>query len=561
MPTKLNGLGGSEPERAASRASTPKSTRSDRTSKSIFKNGVSKPSSRASTPKSTQSDRTYKGGARNGASRASFGDSRQSTPKPQSAPSAQFPKYSMGQPSTDAQSSAKHPPLMTRSASKGNHFSKDQPASDIPSKDPSSTAQAASDAHLSKDSASKARSISEGNPASDAPDNELSTPAAKTSSDTQPPKVSSSKAWSSSKGSLKSKNRSSNDSFFQVRSTPKASNHRTSKNPASKTRSKGSSASAAHSSKDESSSSDHASSRVDSAPVDAPFNDAVDRWERSLYTPLIELMDDWGANEPSHPSGDASFDTGSGNSSQFDTANYTPNQPTTSNVKSTNSDIKTPDQSTPMSGNRRSKRPFRGRRNRRRRTGGASTSNVKPGDSPAATETPGNLSQGTEMADAAPMPNSDDYPVDDGSEIYGPLGFGGNVDGPASPMSNATGGTRASGRVRKPTAKALESIALGKRPRRGRPPKNVASQPSKLRRSGEAQSADQRPESGNGRRLFDLAAVAVAPNFTLPADADNILKHLRRDYEAGKEKENQRPTEPENNGREAVQMIALFNPD
>ncbi|RMJ20915.1 GPI-anchored cell surface glycoprotein [Aspergillus sp. HF37] len=508
VPAKLNGLGGSDPEGAASRASTPKSTRSDRTSRNnAVKNGVSKPSSRASTPKSTQS------ATRDGAARANPGGSRQSTPKPRAASKAPFKDQSSSSAETAPgnQSSAKEPSLITRSASKD---------------------QAAAEAHP-KDTTSAPQDVS------NVPATDLSTPKPQTALDTHSSEALTSNTRSTSRGNPNPRGRGSRNASSKSRSAskgPRASNAVSSKDPASKTRSsKRNSASVAQTPKDGSS--------AQPTPADNTPYSSFGTNEESPYAPVIGRVDGWDSSAPKE----------TGNSSRLNPSNHTldtPNQPNTNHVNSANGSIETPRHSVRGSGNRRGGRPkrsMRGNRNRGRRATKASTSTPnKPIDSPAMTESQDEHSRNIETSHAGLMPNSEDYTADYDSEMYGRLGMDGNMDGPASPTSNSTGGARTTGRTRKPTAKALESIDSRKRSRRGRGSKNVGRRSMKNTKAGES-SAVQRAESTNGRRLFDLAAAAVAPSFMPPADVENILRDLRREYEAQKDKENQCVPEAENN--------------
>lgn len=507
VPAKLNGLGGSDPEGAASRASTPKSTRSDRTSRNnAVKNGVSKPSSRASTPKSAQS------AARDGAARANPGGSRQSTPKPRSASKAPSKDQVSSLPETAPgnQSSAKEPPLITRSASKE---------------------QAAAEAHH-KDISSAPQNVS------NAPATDLSTPKPQTALDTHSSEALASKTRSTSRGNPNRRGRGSRNASSKSRSTPRASN--AGKDSASKTRSsKRNSASVTQTPKDGSS--------AQPTPADNTPYSSFGANEESPYAPFTGQLNGWDSSAPKE----------TGNASHLNPSNHTldtPNQPITNHVGSANSSIQTPGQSVRGSGNRRGGRPrrsMRGNRTRGRRATKASTStpNNKPIDSPAITETQGEHSQNIETPHSALMPNSEDYTADYDSEVHGPIGLDGNMDGPASPTSNSTGGARTTGRTRKPTAKALEAIDSRKRSRRGRGGKNVGRRSMKNIKIGES-SAAQRAETTNGRRLFDLAVEAVAPSFMPPANVENILRDLRRDYEAQKDKENQGVPEAENNGKQ-----------
>lgn len=559
VPAKLNGLGGSEPEIAASRASTPKSTRSELAPKNPFMNGVSKPNSRASTPKSTQS------AARNGVSRAG---SRQSTPKTQPAskglPTADL-SFSTAVSCSNIQSAAENPPLMTRSASKSSRASKDQAAPDAHSGEPHVTAQAASDApsaeipapnaqvasnaHSSEESTSKTQSTAKDN-TSDVHHKDTSTPQPEPASTAQLPKDTSSKPRR--RGNPNWIARSDKGTSSKPRTTSKRNRIPGAGDSSSKARSSKRNTTAATHSKDTPSNPSQSASLINSTPEEN-ISESTGAPHKSSFEHTFSLVPE--AETPGHSvNGVPSSGTASRSRRetrkprQLKTPNHaldTPAQSTPSHVNSVNNDIETPDLSAPETGDKRRKQTTRGpRKNRKRNTANAPTSTPKdtPINSPALTETQPPHSQDVAMPDATPILNSEPGPE-------------GNTEGPASPTSNSPGGNRVSGRVRKPTDRAMESVGSGRRGRRGRGRGgNKGGRPRKHPIPKPAVSA-------NGRRLFDLAMTAIDPNFKPLEDADDIIEKLRRDYETPKEKENQTPAAPEteNDGRKPTQAYP-FHP-
>lgn len=459
MPAKLNGRGGSETELSASRASTPKSARSERTSKIPVKNGLSKPNSRASTPKSTQGDRP-KSAARNGASKPG---SRQSTPKPQSRaqPPAELPFSGF-------KSSPKEPLLMPRSSSKGST------AGARPKNVSTPKAQTASEVLPSEDALSETPSAVDSNPSKD-------------------PKPQSSKENSSTGRPRK---------------------------PASRSR---------------------GVSKVQSTPQ----NPSVSKPKSTKSLRVQELAND--ASEPTTPTSEPDL-THSANSTPSEKTNRTRRRADKQASKPINlvaeipgyssaEDIATPVQDTPLSGVEDSaepnKRPLRGTRSTRRGAKvSASAVEDKPLDSPAVSEP-----QDIEMADA-PIPNSEGVSFGDDSEMGGLNGIDSNAEAPVSPTSSSA---RASGRVRKPTTKAIESAASSaKRARRNGMAQPAAPKTAKRTRTRKGRAPRKKAPSAQAKRMFDIASAAVCSGYVPREDAATILADLRREFEQkAKEREAQ----------------------
>ena len=166
-----------------------------------------------------------------------------------------------------------------------------------------------------------------------------------------------------------------------------------------------------------------------------------------------------------------------------------------------------------------------------------------------------------EMANGAgeevPMHVYDDgYHFDYDAEMYGrSFGLDGQMDPPGSPTSLTTStstANRTSGRVRKPTIRALESLASEQRVRRRTTPraKPKPSATSKLVSQATAdtkatsnstpdQAAPQRTPvvlSAEARalanRLLDLAATAVAEDFKPEPQAGAWLQEMRKKFDA-----------------------------
>ncbi|PYH87566.1 hypothetical protein BO71DRAFT_445834 [Aspergillus ellipticus CBS 707.79] len=141
------------------------------------------------------------------------------------------------------------------------------------------------------------------------------------------------------------------------------------------------------------------------------------------------------------------------------------------------------------------------------------------------------------------------------------FGLDGNLDGPGSPTTSfsttTSAAARTSGRTRKPTIKAMESIESERRFRRTRA-SSVKAESTKEAdgAAGKARDTPQsQPQPGDlstnghasqpelaalGSQLFGLAASAVDPGFAPVADAEAWLEELRQEFEKKKdEKKNE----------------------
>ncbi|KAK6813202.1 hypothetical protein RU639_010993 [Aspergillus parasiticus] len=170
-------------------------------------------------------------------------------------------------------------------------------------------------------------------------------------------------------------------------------------------------------------------------------------------------------------------------------------------------------------------------------------------------------SYGNEVADSVegtPVRVYDDsYHFDYDTDMYrNNFGLDGQMDTPASPTSFSTTtstGARMSGRTRKPTIRALESLESERRFRRPR-----AQTPGKADSSAAGKQSDKAPsgqkdaeqpktaptETTQGpsatpqpdvdafaRRIFELAAAAVSDDFVPAPEADTWLEQLRKEYQ------------------------------
>ena len=171
-------------------------------------------------------------------------------------------------------------------------------------------------------------------------------------------------------------------------------------------------------------------------------------------------------------------------------------------------------------------------------------------------------SYGNEIADSVegtPVGVYDDsYHFDYDADMYrNNFGLDGQMDTPASPTSFSTTtstGARMSGRTRKPTIRALESLESERRFRRpraqtpGKAESSAAGKQSDKAPSGEknaeqprtapaettqAPSATPQPDvDAFARRIFELAAAAVSDNFVPAPEADSWLEELRKEYQS-----------------------------
>ncbi|KAE8321345.1 hypothetical protein BDV39DRAFT_185964 [Aspergillus sergii] len=170
-------------------------------------------------------------------------------------------------------------------------------------------------------------------------------------------------------------------------------------------------------------------------------------------------------------------------------------------------------------------------------------------------------SYGNEVADSVegtPVRVYDDsYHFDYDTDMYrNNFGLDGQMDTPASPTSFSTTtstGARMSGRTRKPTIRALESLESERRFRRPR-----AQTPGKADSSAAGRQSDKAPSvqkdaeqpktapaettqvpsatpqpdvDAFARRIFELAAAAVSDDFVPAPEADTWLEQLRKEYQ------------------------------
>ncbi|KAE8320255.1 hypothetical protein BDV41DRAFT_6861 [Aspergillus transmontanensis] len=170
-------------------------------------------------------------------------------------------------------------------------------------------------------------------------------------------------------------------------------------------------------------------------------------------------------------------------------------------------------------------------------------------------------SYGNEVADSVegtPVRVYDDsYHFDYDTDMYrNNFGLDGQMDTPASPTSFSTTtstGARMSGRTRKPTIRALESLESERRFRRPR-----AQTPGKADSSAAGKQSDKAPSGQKdaeqpktapaettqepsatpqpdvdafARRIFELAAAAVSDDFVPAPEADTWLEQLRKEYQ------------------------------
>lgn len=155
-----------------------------------------------------------------------------------------------------------------------------------------------------------------------------------------------------------------------------------------------------------------------------------------------------------------------------------------------------------------------------------------------------------------------DYHFDYDSEMYkNNYGLDGNMDGPTSPNSLSTttsAAARTSGRTRKPTMRAMESLESENRSRRTRAASNKPNSdatPGTTTRSKQ-KPARRSPASATkparkpdvmviARQIYELAAAAVAPGFVPESKVDIWIKELQQKVDKkAKEKEAVNSPEP-----------------
>ncbi|KAL2870229.1 putative GPI-anchored cell surface glycoprotein [Aspergillus lucknowensis] len=156
-----------------------------------------------------------------------------------------------------------------------------------------------------------------------------------------------------------------------------------------------------------------------------------------------------------------------------------------------------------------------------------------------------------------------DYHVEYDSKMYkNNFGLDGQMDGPTSPgsMSTTTStAARTSGRTRKPTIRALESFESEQRYRRPRAhsakPSAPADAAANAKTRSKQKSSPQSPTSTSppanppdidniAKRLYELAAAAVTPDFVPAPEVDTWLKELQQKIdEKHKEKDNEKKAE------------------
>lgn len=127
---------------------------------------------------------------------------------------------------------------------------------------------------------------------------------------------------------------------------------------------------------------------------------------------------------------------------------------------------------------------------------------------------------------------------------------------PASPSAASSKGTRASARLRKPTSRAIEALALKKKPRKRTTPasaKNETTEPEaqvptkttpksgkgkgkKLMKQKKSSlwSIDLDTETA-GRKLYEITLVALGADFELPSDPEWFIANARFEYFQAKE--------------------------
>ncbi|PWY93497.1 hypothetical protein BO94DRAFT_582885 [Aspergillus sclerotioniger CBS 115572] len=157
-------------------------------------------------------------------------------------------------------------------------------------------------------------------------------------------------------------------------------------------------------------------------------------------------------------------------------------------------------------------------------------------------------------------PYGESFPFDYHSDMYrNNFGLDGNLDAPGSPtasFSTTTSAARTSGRTRKPTTKAMESIESERRFRRNRTPsvkpdptpketgvsagKARVNQPTTLpNMPAPATQAVELDPVVIANRMLDLAAVALAPEFEPAPEVEVWMEELRQEFTKKQEGETQ----------------------
>ncbi|PYH36281.1 putative GPI-anchored cell surface glycoprotein [Aspergillus neoniger CBS 115656] len=163
-------------------------------------------------------------------------------------------------------------------------------------------------------------------------------------------------------------------------------------------------------------------------------------------------------------------------------------------------------------------------------------------------------------------PYGESFPFEYHADMYGnKFGLDGSNEGPGSPTasySTTTSAARTSGRTRKPTIKAMESLESERRFRRNRAPSSkpesalkevkgkAAVKKTRANKQANAKTAGIAQASKAGvdgkwavlaNRLLDLAAAAVAPEFEQSSEAEGWVEELRKEYMEKQEKKTETP--------------------
>ncbi|BCS12783.1 hypothetical protein ALUC_50829A [Aspergillus luchuensis] len=163
-------------------------------------------------------------------------------------------------------------------------------------------------------------------------------------------------------------------------------------------------------------------------------------------------------------------------------------------------------------------------------------------------------------------PYGESFPFEYHADMYGnKFGLDGSNEGPGSPTasySTTTSAARTSGRTRKPTIKAMESLESERRFRRNRAPSSkpesalkevkgkAAVKKTRANKQANAKTAGIAQASKAGidgkwavlaNRLLDLAAAAVAPEFEPSSEAEGWVEELRKEYMEKQEKKTETP--------------------
>ncbi|OJJ71170.1 hypothetical protein ASPBRDRAFT_604809 [Aspergillus brasiliensis CBS 101740] len=183
-------------------------------------------------------------------------------------------------------------------------------------------------------------------------------------------------------------------------------------------------------------------------------------------------------------------------------------------------------------------------------------------------------------------PYGESFPFEYRADMYGnKFGLDGSNEGPGSPtasFSTTTSAARTSGRTRKPTIKAMESLESERRFRRNRAPsakpdsaskvvkgtaaakKTRANKKATAQAKGSAQASKPAVDGEAAvvaNRLLDLAAAAVAPEFEPSSESEGWLEELRKEYLKKQEEKKETPvvqseTEPVNEAAAEAQPQA-----